>query len=743
MNLNTSIRRILWLAFTFANVATMSTVGVSQQAQFVREIEGVQQYKLSNGTKVLLYKDSSATTFTLNVTVRVGARHETNSETGLSHLLEHMLVRGTESFQQIPEMLNQRGALRMNGSASRDRIRFFETLPASQENLKFAISMEAERLTRSLLRDEDFQRDMNLVRSEFDRSESEPEIRLYNEIIATSFKHHNYRNPVFGNRVAVEKISVDAVKTFYTKYFRPDNTTVVLTGQFEPKFALSLLATQFGRLQNPPTPLGAARQQEPAQVGERSVVVRLPGASRMTGFAYRIPSASHPLHPAVEVFERLLLSEPAGPLYQLLSEQTLINRLRTRVWRTHDAGIFFVGAGIAQDEKMFEVQGRMINAIETIGINGVAPSQVRLTILQMLQETERRLGNSEQLALALGDWDARGDWRLLFLHRDRLGKVNLQQLRQVAKRYFARPNRTLGVFLPTSNPTSYFVENNVSGMKLLADYKGRKTVASGETFVPTPDNIEARTTRGRLADGLKYAILRKKTNNQDVFVRFDLRYGNEDSLKGLVVAGDLMPTMIRRGTKRLPSEQLKRKLAELSTTIDMAGRLGELQVFIQTKQDSLPEALQLMKQILREPRFDQQDFAVVKRLRLSRLKTRLKSPRDLAINAAQRELASQYPPSDVRYVPTLKERIERLENTKVQQLHKLHKECLGGSNGELAMVGDIDPESASMLLGNVFNGWANTVPCQRIAKKKTGCQNRLQKYPYSNQGLFERRLLCR
>ena len=710
--------RLHTMIFVVALHMTLWTMGVSsgQEAKLIREVEGVRQYEMSNGLRILLYPNDAATEFTLNMTVHVGSRHEGLQESGMAHLLEHLLARGTERFPDISEELNRRGALRVNGAANRDRTRFYETLPATPDNLEFAISLEADRLIHSRLTAEDFEDEMALIRTEFDRTEALPELVLYNRILENSFSYHRYGKAIFGNRTEVERIGVPELRRFYKKHYRPDNVTLVLTGRFEEGIALRLLAEQFGKIPKPATRLEPTKQIEPIQDGERTVVVRRPGTSKMVGVAYHIPSVAHELFPAVEVCGRLMVAEPSGPLYRLLIEKKLAGRLNTRVWRTHDPGVLFAIVESSSEADLIEIQRRLTGAIERLSRVGFDENAVQLAVLQMLQERERRFANTERMALTLGDWDARGDWRLFFLHRDRLEKVTGRQIKQVAEKYLVPTNRTLGVYLPSSKPTR-IVESAPDLKQVLSNYRGRASIQPGEAFLPTPANIEARTTKGRLKDGLRYALLPKKARNEEVSIRLNLRYGNLSSLRGFEAAMELLPRLLMKGTQTKSSSEFDKALAELSTEMEISGDVGELTIQIRTKRKSLVAALSLLREALREPGFDPFEFKVVQRLQLTRLQASLKDPRELAINAMRREMTRQYGLVDIRYVPSMPERIQRLESLELRQLKKLHREFLNGRHGEIAMVGDFDAAKVPRVLESVLGGWKEKQKCERLVRR--------------------------
>ncbi len=211
--------------------AQQEAVALPDGIEMVTSIEGIEEFKIDNGIKLLLLPDDSKPQFTINVTVNVGSRHEGYGESGMAHLLEHMLFKGTEKYLDTPKHLKDRGVLNMNGTTWFDRTNYFETLPASDENLEFAIDMESDRLVNSLIKGEDLASEMTVVRSEFERGENSPQRVLMQRIMANAYEWHNYGKSTIGNRSDIERVPVDRLREFYRKYYQPDNIMVVIAGK--------------------------------------------------------------------------------------------------------------------------------------------------------------------------------------------------------------------------------------------------------------------------------------------------------------------------------------------------------------------------------------------------------------------------------------------------------------------------------------------------------------------------------
>ncbi|MCY2966087.1 MAG: insulinase family protein, partial [Planctomycetota bacterium] len=346
---------------------------------------------------------------------------------------------------------------------------------------------------------------------------------------------------------------------------------------------------------------------------------------------------------------------------------------------------------------------------------GVAAEEVDRVRSAMLKERELLAADSSQLAIQLSEWAAQGDWRLYFLHRDRLEMVTAEQVSAAAKKYLKADNRTVGIFEPTQTPDRTTVPQLTNLKESLQGYRGREDVAAGERFDTSPANIDDRTERLELRSGVKGALLAKKTRGNSVSLRLVLRYGTAESLKGMRLAADLLPEMLTRGTKSLSRQQIEDELDRLRAELSVTGKPGEVVITIQARNQSLPEVLNLLRQMLREPSLPADEFDLLKQSKLAQLEEGSKDPQMLAMNAVRRHLAP-YAKGDPRYVPTLPEEIESLKSISVESVSKLYENFLGGTRGELTVVGDFDRQEVLPRVESLLDGWKSNEKFERIAK---------------------------
>jgi zinc protease len=716
MNHNRRARRAISFLLVLACLACLGAAAHGAGApKKIVSIEGITEYQLDNGVRVLLFPDDSTPRVTVNLTVMVGSRHEGYGETGMAHLLEHMVFKGTPTHRDIPKMLKEHGAT-FNGTTWVDRTNYFETMLGSDANLEFAIRLEADRLVNSYIKREDLASEMTVVRNEFEMGENNPDYVLSQRMMAVAYEWHNYGKSTIGNRSDIERVPIEKLQAFYRKYYQPDNVMLVVAGKFEPAKALDYIGKYFGALKRPSRKLDDTYTEEPAQDGERTVVLRRVGKIGVVGAIYHIPAGAHPDYPAVEVLSHVLASEPSGRLYKALVEAKKATSVSGSASGYHDPGVIEFSAEVAPTASLEAARDVMIDVLETLGLGEVTDKEVERAKLSFLSSRKQLMKDSNRIGVTLSDWAAKGDWRLFFLHRDRIAKVTPADVARVARTYLKRTNRTVGMFIPTGKPDRTAIPATGDVIAMVKDFKGSEAVAAGEAFDPTPANIEKRVQRGTLASGVKTALLPKKTRGHAVVATLTLRYGNERSLKDFTTAAEFLGEMMMRGTKTHSRQEIKDEMNKLSAQIHGGGgQLGTLTFTVMAERDKLPAVLKLLREILREPSFPQKEFDVLKQEELAALAKQVVEPIPLAITRLRRRLGPA-DKDDIRYVPTLEEALQRLKAVSRDQVVKLYEEQIGGQAGELAVVGDFDPAATLKQMEEILGDWKPPVAYARIPK---------------------------
>ncbi len=703
----------------------------------IASAEGITEYKLGNGLKVLLFPDPSKQTITVNITYLVGSRHEGYGETGMSHLLEHMVFKGTkEKHKEVAKEISDHGA-QFNGTTWLDRTNYFETFAATDENLDWALDMEADRMVNSRIDKKDLETEMTVVRNEFEMGENDPGSVLMERIVSTSFLWHNYGNSTIGARSDIEKVPIENLQAYYRKYYQPDNAVLLVAGKFDPKKTLALINQKFGNIPRPERVLPYTFTSEPTQDGEREVKLRRVGDVQVVGLAYHIPSGLHPDYIACDVLTDLLTDAPSGKLYKALVETKKASSQFGFSFQLKEPGLTYFGAEVLKDKSIDTVKRIMIETIEQFA--KTPPSQEDLDRIKTKNQKniELLLNNAQRVGVGLSEYIALGDWRMLFHTRNQLEKLTPADIQRVAQKYFIPANRTSGIFIPTEKPERAEIPEAKDVAEVIKDYKPKAAVADGEAFDPSPANIDSRT-KTETIEGIKLALLSKKTRGGAVFGRLTLRFGDEKSLLGTSVAADLAADMLSKGTTTKTRQQFQDELDKLKARVSISGGPTQANVSIETTKENLIPTLKLVADALKNPVFDASEFEKLKQENLTSIETQKSEPSAKASDALNQLTSGHYPKNDVRYKPTLEESSELYKNAKIEDSKNFHKNFYGASNATFSVVGDFDEAQVKDIIKSEFASWKSPKPFVRVADsfKEIKAQNKSIETPDKANAFF-------
>ena len=700
------------VAFVWLCAALLAVSAAAAEApQKVVAIEGVTEYRLDNGLRVLTVPDPGADTVTVHITYLVGSRHEGYGERGMAHLLEHMLFKGSARHADLKREFAGRGA-RWNGTTAYDRTNYFETMPASDANLDWALGMEADRMVNSFIAKADLESEMTVVRNEFEMGENDPGGVLFQRTLQLAYAWHNYGHPIIGARSDIESVPIARLQAFYRTWYQPDNALLIVAGRFDQARALGLVQKYFGAIPRPARTLPALYTQEPEQDGARAVTLRRNGEAPIVTALYRIPAGSDPDYPALDVLVNVLGNTPSGRLHRALVQKGLANYAWGSERALHDPGFASFGAGLPKDASVDAARDALLGALERIGKHPVRAEEVRRAKTELLNDFDKAQRNTRALVRALSEFEAIGDWRLFFLYRDRLRAVSVADVQRVAVAYLKPANRVLGVFLPTRHPDRAKIPPPPDLAQALRGYRGGEALAAGEAFDPTPANIEARVIRRTLANGIRVALLPKKTRGHVVVARLLLHWGDEPSISGRVTACSLAGDMLARGTRRHSRAELSDAFERLNASVAVNGEGARLEV----PAAQLADTLRLVAEAFREPAFPADEFKQLKRALLTEAEERRSDPTAIAGLQLSRHL-SPYPKGHPYYTDTIDEDVEQLQAATVADAESCYRELLGATGADIAAVGEFDPDALARQLETLFGGWKNPRPFARVAAR--------------------------
>jgi len=694
---------------------------------------GITEYGFPNGLRVLLYPDPADPKITVNVTYLVGSRHEGYGETGMAHLLEHMNFIETTNGRQIKDELVSHGAS-WNGTTSDDRTNYYETFTATDDNLRWALGLESDRMVNVKFTKEILDTEMTVVRNEFERGENSPAAILSERVASTAYLWHNYGKSTIGSKDDLEKVPVNRLADFYKKFYQPDNAVLVITGRLDELKTLQIVGESMGKLPRPARVLDQTYTVEPAQDGERFVALRRVGQGQNVMIAYHAVSAAHPDAAVLQVLTGVMNGggrggrggggSQEGRLAKALVDTKLANSASMNFQLQHDPGLVIVSASLNQDQSLDTVRDAIYKALDDVVKNPPTREEIDRITSQLARGLENSLSNAQAIATgALNSAIAQGDWRLMFLQHDRLQDIVPTDVVRAAQTYFKPSNRTVGYYIPDLAPDRTVVTAAPDLADTFKNYTSKVSVVRGESFDPTIANIETRIVRSKLSNGMKVAVLSKKTANNIVSATIDLRFGDATTLAGQREAASFAGALLMAGTKNHTRAEIAEELRKLNAQVVVSGGggggggiggrggrgggagggLSSATASISAPAANFSAALKLAVEMLREPAYPQDDFDRIKMQRAKALELAPTEPNQLASERLNRHL-SPFSKADAQYTPTREEQLLDIQKVMLSDAKKFHDDFYGANHGIVAVVGPVDAtdvqKQVTALLGN-------------------------------------------
>jgi len=672
--------------------------------EFLRELGGIEEYRLSNGLQVLLLPDATQTTTTVNITYRVGSRHESAGEYGMAHLLEHLLFKGTEKQRDIPGVMAQR-RVGFNGTTTVDRTNYFASFNANADTLAFLLELEADRMVNSRIAKADLDTEMTVVRNEFERGENQPFAVLSQRVTAAAYAWHPYGHATIVPKSDIENVPIGSLQAFYKRYYRPDNATLLIAGAFDKAHTLALIGKHFGPLVKPASALPQPYTVEPAQDGERSVVVRRVGGSPILLANYHVPAIAHPDAAPLLVYGLLMSLQPSGQLYKQLVESKLALAAGISGAGGADPGSMSAFALPAPDADKAMVEKLLLDLVE--GRNAIAFEESELARVREIAVNSYReqMKNPEALMQQISGLIAAGDWRLLFQVMDDLPKVTLADVERVRAAYFRPANRTLGRYLPTHEVERVEIPVAPPLDQRLAALKAPPKVEEGENLAPVPAVLESRMARATLPSGIVLHTLKRQTRGNSVCLQMRLQWGDRETTFARRGTG-FVATLLAEGSSKTSKQALLDALIKLRASFTAGSADQGAAIALTAERDTLLPALALVAEVLRGPALPQDAFDLIQKRGIEGLQGSRQEPETLRREAVRdhynraRGLSFGHPD----YTRSLDDNIHLGQGTTLDDVKSFYADYWSANEMRPSVVGAL-PEGLSAEVERLFGDW--------------------------------------
>jgi len=696
-----------------APVAAKAGVASTASAlKLVRSVEGIDEYRLPNGLQLLLIPDASKPTTTVNMTYRVGSRFENYGETGMAHLLEHLMFKGTPRNPQVWADFNKRG-FSANGSTWYDRTNYFASFSANDENLHWYLDWQADAMVNSFIARKDLDSEMTVVRNEMEMGENDAGRILMEKTLAAMFQWHNYGKSTIGARTDVEGVDITRLQAFYKRYYQPDNATLIVSGKFDVAKVLGWVQQSFGRVPKPTRKLEQPYTLDPVQDGERSVTLRRAGGVPQVFAAYHVMPGAHPDFAAIELLPLILADTPSGRLHKSLVEGQQAAGVFGFSEGLADPGFILFGAQLSPQQDLQQASQNLLKVLESVRSEPISAAEVERARAKWLKSWDMHFADPQRVGVALSEAVSQGDWRLFFLVRDRVKAIQAADVQRVADQVLRTANRTLGQYIPTAAPERALAPARVDVAAQLQGFQGQAAQAAAETFDASPANIDARTHLFELPSGLKGALLSKSTRGQAVKATLTLRFGTADSLADWGEAPSALAALLDKGTADMDRQAFQDRLDALQSEVGFSAAPGQLTVSIASRRDHVADVIRLVGRVLRQPSLPAGALEEVRQQALSSLAEQSKEPEAVLDNAISR-YGNPYPRGDVRYARTFDEQEADWKGIALDRVKGYHQRFVSAAHGQFAAVGEFDEAAVKRALNEALGDWRLAEPYARV-----------------------------
>ncbi len=703
---------VLLTGLASVTVRAQEAQALPQGVTQVQTVEGITEYRLTNGLKVLLAPDLADERVTVNLTYMVGSRHEGAGEGGMAHLLEHLIFKGTPSMADPKVEFRKRG-FTWNGTTSPDRTNYFATFVSNQDNLDWYLAWQADAMVNSFIAQKDLDSEMTVVRNEFEIAGNNPVRALQERVAAAAYAWHNYGKPTIGNRADIEHVDIARLQGFYKRYYRPDNATLIVAGKFDVAQTMAGIQKALAPLKKPDTAIPRTYTVEPVQDGERSVVVRRPASIQLLMVAYHTPPALHPDTAPLTVLAAALGDVPSGRLHKALVESKLAQATFAGAGAQREAGGANFGVVFGPDDDAAQRQRLLLDIVEGLAKDPIRQDEFDRAKTKIIKSQELTFANAAAVANGAITMEVVGDWRGVFVGRERMKAVTLEDVNRVARTYLLASNRTLGHLIPTKYPVRAPAARSPDVAAYLQGYtlseKGMESVA----FDFSPENLHRSVVFAPLAANIRSATLEKPVRGDLVRLSIGLKLGHLDALRDQAGAANLVGPMLLRGTSTMTRQQIQDKLVGLGAALNMNMRETGGELSLTVRKDQFKPALELALHLLKESSFPEKEFEEIRAAQIKSMQGQIQDKSAQARNAWNR-YGNPYPKDDIRYAHTLEEWLQQLQGITRDQAFEYYKRFYGAQNVQVRLLGPVNAAEYRQLIATALADWKAPVTWTRV-----------------------------
>jgi zinc protease len=684
--------------------------------EYIKESGGIKEYKMiSNGLTVLIKEDRTAPVATFMVTYRVGSVNEATGHTGATHLLEHLMFKGSKNYRngKADIVLDSVGA-RTNATTWTDRTNYFGTLPS--KHLNTIIDIEADRMRGAIIVEEDRQSEMTVVRNEFERGENSPQRVLDQHIWSMAFQAHPYHHSTIGWKSDIENMSIEKLREFYDTYYWPNNATATIVGDVSVEEGLKMIKKHFGQIRKSKHEIPKVYTTEPKQEGQRRVMLNRVGQQGVVGVAFKSPPATSEDMAPMIVLGSILSSGKNSRFYKEITDKGLVTSVSASPSQFKYEGLFEVYASLTPGSSHEQVEKLIVQELEKIKKTGVNEKETEKAKTKLITSRLFSQDGSYAVAGGLNEAIASGDWTLYTTYEEKIKNVSIEDVKRVANKYIVNQKSTVGYFIPENPGANESLERGAEAHRHHNGPYALKNSSAEETggFVK---NVE-------VSEPISGVFLYTLKRGSGVVTLSGSMLGGSNYAEEKKLIPSLVVSMLDQGTKSKTKFEISDQLESVGARLGFGSGAARVSFSGKFLEKDTELVFELLAEQLQQPAFNKEELDKV----LKRREAGFKKSKESTWNNAFNDVLKNFYGEDHQNSPLSPEAgIEELKTISAEDLREFHSKNYGVGSMVVVAVGDVDHKSLSNIVQKNFAKWKQS-PIKEKNEERAGKPRKGQKY---------------
>ncbi len=702
------------------------------QTVLVKSEKNIEEYKLDNGFRVVLAPNNKENKVFVNTIYFTGSLNDPKGKGGLAHLLEHLAFKGTQDVKgdEFQRRLDQY-TLMTNASTEYYSTRYTNIMRPEPQALNEILYLESQRMDKLVLQKKFVPSEIEIVKREREIRMDQPFSVLMDQMFKAAYGNQYLGRLPIGDLPELKSIQLDEVNKFYRTWYAPNNAVMVISGKFDKAEVLKNIDKNFSPIAARTIPASVqVPKLDSSKINPRNFLVQK--GSDLAKFHIYMNGQNQKIQPALALSPLLYTMQPSGHLYQGLVETGISTAVQSTTWLDQDFNLVFLGAIYAPNNDEKKVESTLISQVE----NGKAFDDTELKRVKTLMQNQADLIMNDATALGsrLSDYivSSKGNWGQYFNDLDAVQKLNVNEVNQTLKQFLTPEHRIAGDIKPTPEEQKKALEQKKQQekpktldqqqaaeepLKDASIYKQEVSqyVKSSADYL---QNTEKKIQRGKLKNGMQYALFPTQTRDDRVYATITLDFGTEKSLfdKGTVL--DLTSYLLLRGSDKYTLQQVADKSIEAGGAATATSADNGMTINIQARKDKFEDFFKFVVEVMKHPSFEQTQFDLIKSQSLASLDRPYTEPETVAaLNLAR--LIEIYQPGDLRYHFEPEFAKKRLNQTTQAQVKQLYNQFFAMNHAQIAITGDFDAKKMQQFIAQSFGSWSSSQPYQKILSTDT------------------------